>query len=185
MATSLNMSVYGLYYYRPDIFDDMVLPDQIDRDTMIANILMECAELTILYPDPNMLKEAIGFWSKARLNAWDRMATVLYENYDPFINIKRDETRTILYEPDLKDSGTSTNSVNAWNDLNGVQRDSTKVESTQKGSSKTTETFHIEGDSAITDAQDVARKEFELRDRFELYNYIVNDFRNKFCLMIY
>ena len=37
MATSINMSIYGLYYYRPDLFDDMVLPDELDRDTMIAD----------------------------------------------------------------------------------------------------------------------------------------------------
>lgn len=185
MATSINMSIYGLYYYRPDIFDDMLIPEELDRDTVISNILMECAEMTMLYPDADMMKEAIGYWSKARINVWNRMAQVLFADYDPFINIKRDETRTILYEPDLADSGTSVNSVNAWNDINGTERDSTTVNSTQKGSAKTTETLHVEGDSAITDAQDVAKKEFELRDRYEIYDYIVNDFRSRFCLMIY
>ena len=185
MATSLNMSVYGLYYYRPDLFANMVLPDEIDKDVMIANIIMECAELTILYPDADMLKEAIGYWSNARLNVWQRMAEVLYADYDPFINIKRDEERTITYEPNLKGEGNSTTTVNAWNDGTGVERDSTKTNTSETGKSVTTEKFHVEGDSAITDAQDVARKEFELRDRYELYKYIVNDFRNKFCLMIY
>lgn len=185
MATSINMSIYGLYQYRNDIFDDMELPEEIDKDTIVANILMECSELTILYPDPDVMKEAIGYWSKARLNVWDRMAEVLYADYDPFINIKRDETRTITYEPNLKGEGNTTTSVNAWNDGTGTQRDTVKTDTSQTGSSKTTETFHVEGDSAITDAQDVARKEFELRDRYELYRYIINDFRTKFCLMIY
>lgn len=185
MATSLNMSIYGLYYYRPDLFDEMVLPDELDKDTMVANILMECAELTILYPDADMIKEAIGYWSKAKKQTWDRMAEVLYEDYEPFINIKRDETRTITYEPNLKGNGTVTTSVNAWNDGTGTQRDSTKTDTSQTGSSKTTETFHVEGDSAITDAQDVLEKEFKVRAKYELYDYIVNDFRTRFCLMIY
>ena len=185
MATSLNMSVYGLYYYNNDLFDNLQVPEVIDKDTLIANILLECAELTALYPDANMLKEAIGYWSQSRVQAWEKMAIVLYEVYDPFINIKRDETRTITQDRDLKDDGTSTNSVNAWNDTTGVERNKNKTLNLQTGKITTTEHFHVEGDSAITDAQDVARKEFELRDKFNLYSYIVNDFRNKFCLLIY
>ena len=185
MATSINMSIYGLYYYRPDLFDDMLLPDDIDKDTLIANIMMECAEMTILYPNADMMKEAIGYWSKARLHTWEKMDVVLYENYDPFINIKRDETRTILYEPNLKDSGTNITSVNAWNDSTGTTRDTVKSDASQTGSAKTTETFHVEGDSAITDAQDVLEKEYKVRAKYDLYAFIVNDFRSRFCLMIY
>ena len=185
MATSINMSIYGLYQYSPDIFDQMVLPDEVDRDVLIANIMLECTEMTALYPDADMMKEAIGYWSRSRLNTWSRIAMVLTEDYDPFINIKRDEIRTIEYEPNLINDGTSTMSVNAWNDGTGTERDKSQTTTTQKGSSKTTETLHVEGDSAITDAQDVAKKEVELRDRFDIYNYIVNDFRNKFCLYIY
>ena len=55
MATSINMSIYGLYYYRPDIFDDMLIPEELDWDTVISNILMECAEMTMLYPDADMM----------------------------------------------------------------------------------------------------------------------------------
>ena len=53
------------------------------------------------------------------------------------------------------------------------------------GTVTTTEHFHVEGDSAITDAQDVAKKEFNLRDEYNLYNYIINDFKNRFCLLVY
>ena len=185
MATSLNMSLFGLHYYDPTIFDDMVIPDQLDRDVLISNIVLECAEMTILYPSADMMKKAIGYWSQMRLHAWDRMAEVLYEKYDPFINIKRDETRTITQDRDLKDNGTSIGKVNAWNSGTGTERDRNEVTNAQTGKVVTTETFHVEGDSAITDAQDVARKEMELRIKYDLYNYIVSDFKQRFCLSIY
>lgn len=185
MATSLNMSLFGLYYYDPSIFDDMVLPDQLDKDVLINNLVLECAEMTILYPNADMIKQAIGYWSQMRIHAWERMQTVLYEKYDPFINIKRDEIRTIEQDRNLKDDGTTVGMVNAWNDGTGTERDRNTVNNSYTGKVLTKETYHVEGDSAITDAQDVAKKEMELRIKYDLYNYIISDFKQRFCLSIY
>lgn len=185
MSTSINMSLFGLHYYDPTIFDDMVIPDQIDRDVLIPNIIMECAELPLLYPSADMMKQAIGYWSQMRLHAWERMAEVLYEKYDPFINIKRDEVRTIEQDRNLKDDGVSIGSVNAWNSGTNTERDRNTSTNEYTGKVITKETFHVEGDSAITDAQDVARKEMELRIKYDLCKYIVKDFKLRFCLQIY
>ena len=174
MAT---MSILGLYQWDNTIFDAMVLPNQINKDTLVNNILDECAELEVLYTNPDFIKNAIGYWSLKRYHAWEKLQTVLYENYDPFINIKRDEVRTIEYDPNL----TQTASTNAYDDGTGVQRESVH----QGGHSVTTERFHVEGDSAITDAQDVAMKESKLRLEYDLYNIIIEEFKKRFCLMIY
>ena len=85
----------------------------------------------------------------------------------------RDETRTI------QTYGTETSQVSAWDSSGFTNRDK------NDGNSTVTETYHMEGDSAITDAQDVARKEIELRSRYELDEYIINDFKNRFCLLVY
>lgn len=185
MANSFEMSIIGLYNYRPDIFNELSVPSTIDKELLIDNIVLECGELEVLYSNPDFLKEAIGKWSSIRLHTWNKMSIVMYEDYDPFINIKRDEVREITQSRDLEDNGTSTNKVNAWNSGTGVERESNLINSTQTGTVTTRETFHVEGDSAITDAQDVARKEMELRDKWDLYTVIINEFKNKFCLYIY
>ena len=174
MAT---MSILGLYQWDNTIFDAMVLPDQINKDTLVNNILDECAELEVLYTNPDFIKNAIGYWSLKRYHAWEKLQTVLYENYDPFINIKRDEVRTIEYDPNL----TQTASTNAFNEGTGTERESVH----QGGRSVTTEHFHVEGDSAITDAQDVAVKESKLRLEYDLYQIIIEEFKRRFCLLIY
>ena len=174
MAT---MSILGLYNWDNTLFNGMILPASIDRDVLVDNILMECGELEILYTNPDFMKEAIGRWSLRRLHAWTKLETVLYEDYDPFINIKRDEVRTITQERNL----TGTVKTNAYDDGTGVQRDQT----TDTGTVTTTENFHVEGDSAITDAQDVARKEYELRIKYDLYNTIIEEFKEKFCILVY
>ena len=167
------LSLLGLYRYDPSILDELVLPDAVDRSDLIDNLLVETAELEIIYPEPEIMRQIIGSWSRARLTVWNRVALVLTKNYDPFINITRDETRSIT------SSGDQVQQVSAWDSSSFTNREK------NYGGSTVVETLHVEGDSAITDAQDVARKEIELRSKYELDEYIINDFKNRFCLLVY
>lgn len=186
MAT---LSLWALYQYDKTIFDDMVLPSSLNKEVFCNNLIMEAAELEILYADADFLKRAIKYWSESRIYAWNRMERVLYEEYDPFVNIKRDEMREIVQDRNLqtKNDGSNTLNTNAWNSSSAVEREQQIVDNTTKDTGKivTTEHFHVEGDSAITDAQDVARKEMELRIKYDLYRYILNDFKRRFCLLVY
>ena len=195
------MSLLGLYKANSDLFSKLLLPtyttieedehgnkiivthDYLNKTVFIENLLMECAELEVIYADPDFMADAIGAWSSMRLHAWERYGRVLYEDYDPFVNIKRHEVRQIIEDRDLA-SGLTVN-VNAWDDSSddGVLRN--KQSGTDTGKVTTTETFDLEGDSAITDAQDVARKEIEMREDFDLYNLIIKEFKQRFCLLVY
>lgn len=188
MSRGQTLSIMGLYAYDHTVFDNMVLPDQLDRDTLINNLVLELAELEVIYPSADLMKTAIGYWSKSQLHNWERIALVLYKDYDPFINIARDEVRTVEENRDLygTNRGTNTSNVNAWND-GSVNRgtDVGDFKTTEGGKIVTRETYHLEGDSAIRDAQDVAREEIKLRTEYELYKYIINGFKQRFCLMVY
>lgn len=185
MARGSKISILGLYHWNPDLFSRLVLPEDLDHDTFVDNLLMEYAELEVVYPDPEFMQDAIGRWSQMRLHAWERMQKVLYEDYEPFINIKRDELRTITEDRDLKGTGDTTGKVSAWNDTGMVDRAKDESVSTQTGKVVTTETFHVEGDSAITDAQDVLKKEMDVRIKYDLYRLILAEFKERFCLLVY
>ena len=189
MSRGQIISILGLYNYDPTLFDDMYLPPQADRDTLINNLVMDLAEVEVVYPSPDFMKQAIKMWSEKRRLTWDRIAMVLTEPYDPFVNIKRDEVRTILEERDLKGTadGTNTELTNAYNAGTGTERGQTVTSgnTTDTGNVKTTETLHVEGDSAITDAQDVMKKEVEIRALYDLYDFIINDFKKRFCILVY
>ena len=168
------ISLLTLLQYDHDLFADLQLPSVLDKDVFVNELVAETAELEVIYPDPEIMRQMIGNWSASRIHTWDRIAVVLYEEYDPFINIKRDEVRTI------ESSGESENGVSAWNQQSAyTNRDK------NTGSSFVKETFHVEGDSAITDAQDVARKEVDLRTKADLFRIILNDFKARFCLSVY
>lgn len=184
-----TISILGLYNWDNTIFDTMKMPSftdgdetiTLDRDILKSNILMNLGELETVFPDSDAMKQIIGIWSAGRVSTWDRMFRVLATDYDPFINIKRDELREITQERDL--SGELKNRVNAWNDTQAVDRNSS--ESKDKGTVKTTEHLHIEGDSAITDAQDVLEKEMKVREKYNMYDIITEEFKNRFCVMVY
>lgn len=183
------LSVLGLYHYDNDIFNELALPEEIDRTDFITNLLAECAELEVIYPDGEIMRQMIGAWSRSRLNTWERIAAVLYEDYDPFVNIKRDEVRTIesTGSSEVNSGGTNTDKVSAWDSTAFANRGQTDTSNNSTGETTNSvrETLHVEGDSAITDAQDVARKEVDLRLKYDLYRIIIEDFRNRFCLLVY
>lgn len=242
MSRGILLDIIGLYNYDPTLFSAFQVPTSItwvehgpDGDTthtetipytkqnIIDNLLMECAELEVLYPDADYMKLAIGTWSAKRLYTWQRIADVLYRKYDPFININRHEWRTTLENrnlagsetPNLTDTetrnlagtndSTVTGNVNAFNDstATGVQRDvvttdqdtsdtgtvtnrhTGTVNTTDTGTVTTTDDYHIEGDSAIRDAQDIIRLETEQRLANDLIDIIIEDFKKRFCLMVY
>lgn len=168
------ISILTLLQYDEDLFGNLQLPSVLDKDVFINELVAETAELEVIYPDPEIMSQMIGNWSASRIHSWNKIATVLYEEYDPFINIKRDEVRTI------ESSGESENGVSAWN-----QQSAYTNRDRNTGSSLVKETFHVEGDSAITDAQDVARKEVDLRMKADLFRIILNDFKARFCLSVY
>ena len=184
-----TMSIIGLYSYGSDLFDLMQIPDELDRQDLTDNILLDCAELEVIYPDHDFMKQAIGAWSRARYATWCRMAAVLTEDYDPFVNIKRDETRTITETRDLKtkNDGSQSQKTNAYENGPETPRGSVDVDNTETntGTVKTEEHFHVEGDSAITDAQDVMKKEVEVRQLYDIYQIIIQEFKRRFCLLVY
>lgn len=175
MAT---LSLLALANDNNDLFNDMVLPTDIDAPTMIANLLIETAEMEVIYPDADAMRDAIGIWSASRLHAWESIAAATYlATYDPYVNVSRDETRTIqTYTTD-----TGTGKVSAWDATGFTNRN--QLES--NGNSTVTETYHVEGDSAINDSQDIIRKETEVRLKYDLMRIIIDEFKGRFCLSVY
>lgn len=81
------LSILTLYEYRPDLFDQLRLPADMDRDLQINTICAELAELDLLYSDPDMLKKLIGIWSARQLDSWKKLFATTKFKYDPIANV--------------------------------------------------------------------------------------------------
>ena len=110
MSRGATLSVLGLYNYDSSLFDEMVYPSGFSDDekqTVVGNILMECAELEFLFPDFNAAKQAIGIWSHLNVAVWERIFTAANLEYNPIENYNRTELETIA------DDRTDTHSGNS------------------------------------------------------------------------
>lgn len=101
MAT---MSLLGLYNYDESLLDGLIesLPNKygipsgyadsyytdvtIDPQTVVENLLIECADFEILYSDFNALKRIIKIWSAKEKTVWQKMFNTTCYKYNPIWN---------------------------------------------------------------------------------------------------
>lgn len=90
------LSIMGMYEYDASVFDGLELPtytdeDQniftIDKDKLIQNILLNCAELEVVYPEISTMKLAIGVWSAAEFRTWEKLFATTMMAYNPIWNV--------------------------------------------------------------------------------------------------
>ena len=119
-----TMDLISLYQVDNTILDMLELPQDLDKDTVKDNLMMETAELELLYPNPVFLKMAIGTWSKKQLPVWEELlATTQYE-YNPIWN--KDGTTHELITRDLASTEDVTDDNTRTDDLTDEQtRDAT------------------------------------------------------------
>ena len=110
-----TMDLLTLYQKDNTLLDLLELPEDLERETVTDNLLMETAELELLYPNPVFLKMAIGSWSKKQLPIWDELlATTQYE-YNPIWNKDGTTheliTRNLAATEDVSDDNTRTDNL--------------------------------------------------------------------------
>lgn len=103
-------SILTMYNCDPSIFDNFQLPKGIEKNDVLNNMLMELAELEVLYSNPDMMKAAIGFWSKKELPVWTKLVETTKFEYNPIWNFDRTEEYTDKETRDL--SGTDNETRN-------------------------------------------------------------------------
>nr|DAD57113.1 MAG TPA: hypothetical protein [Bacteriophage sp.] len=172
-----TMTILGLYNYDNKIFDDMQLPEGVDAENVISNLLMELAELEVIYPSWITMRRAISDWSKARVNSWALMLQALSADYDPIENYDRREDWT----DGAESGGGYQNKVAGFNV--GSQTDSNSSE--QQTKSSATHSGRVHGNIGVTMAQQMIQAELDLRAVNDIVQIIVNEFKKRFCIMVY
>ena len=103
------LDLMGIYNYDSTVLDLMQIPSVLDRQTLIDNLLMESAEMEILYSNSDLLKRAIGSWSAKNLHVWEKLYDTTQYDYNPIWN--KDGTITELETRDLKGSDHTTDNT--------------------------------------------------------------------------
>lgn len=195
-----TLSLLGLLAYKPNLFDALVLPAALDRDTLVHNLTLECAELEMLYPSPDMMGYAIFAWSVKESPIWEKLYQTTQLEYNPIHNYDRTEewTDDTTRTPDLNTHGVNSGTdvtqteVSAFDSNAFTPREKTTVQPGSvtdvqtSGTEKTivTRTGKASGNIGVTTTQQMIEAERNVV-KFNIYDYIIDEFKHRFCLLVY
>lgn len=160
------LSIMGMYEYDNSLFDGLDVPTYtdknnvvhvVDKNAVINSILLNCAELEILYPNFDTMKLAIGVWSAAEQDTWKKMYATQMMEYNPLWNV----------DADIVNIGSvmGFNESASWSDA-------------------AKETQRRTGNIGVTASQDLIQKERDIAD-FSIIRFITESFKKRFCIMVY
>lgn len=100
--------IRALLAYDNTIFDDMVVPEDMDPNDIIDRIIYKYGDTPLFTPDPSVIKFYIGRWSRRRLSLWERYKAAIELEYNPIENYDRTEKETLDHGLKVSHTGTVT-----------------------------------------------------------------------------
>lgn len=185
-----TMSIIGLYSYDPTIFADITAISAtvtdadgaehtatIAADKIVDNILSDCAELEILYTQPDYLKFAIGNWWARKSPIYSALLETTLYKYDAIANYDRRE--------EWQDNNKVLNST-AEHFAAGFNATEPTLASRDKGSGESSATHkgRVIGNIGVMSTQELIARQRAIVD-FDVIGKITEDFKSAFCLAIY
>lgn len=165
MAT---LSLLALYQYNDQLFDGLRVPDGIDRNMLVDNLLAETAEFEIIYPDPEFMANMIGVWSMKELPVWEELEKTLHYDYNPISNYDRNEEST--------NTGESLGKVAGYNAADLVNSSGASTDVRRKA--------RMWGNIGVTTTQQMIGEQRSVV-KFNMMDYIIESFIRRFCLLVY
>ena len=197
--TILGLKNY-LAYYKRDLFEGLELPEGVDRDTLIDNIVLKSTEFEVLIPDPEVMVKAISVWSKKWFKSFERWVTALNTEYNPLENYDRYEewTENATSEARSEEStvtssdGRNDGSVSAFDSAGYTPKDRNvsethsdgNTQNVAEGKNNNKHIGHLHGNIGVTSSQEMLRQELDIA-YWNLYEHITDVFLQEFVIPIY
>lgn len=121
-----RLTLWGIYQYDKTLFDNILLPDGIDKDNLVSDIMRNSGDLYPYHQVPEYLKRNINFWFARRLFDFSRMYEALRIEYSPIENYDRKENITRDYENSGIDKASTTLGSSTTSSHTGTDTDSTQ-----------------------------------------------------------
>lgn len=163
------LNTLTFYHWDETLFDTMQVPEGMEKDDIVENILLQTSEFPLIIGDFKTLKFSIGLWSRHRVDIWQHLLDTTQYEYNPIENYNRHETveeemahtgsgsvrgdggtDTTVYSRDLEHSGEFTESTT---DSEEINRESTQTDSgTDTVTNSGTDTTTNSGSDIVTDS---------------------------------
>lgn len=183
-----NLTMIGLYNFMPNLFENLTLPDGIDRETAIDTILMRSGEFEVLYSNPDFIRSSLRTWSAKWFHTFEKWQKALEIEYDPLSNYDRREEWTDKGEGSTSDHSKANvkNRISAY-DSDTMRPDNesdTEGSSGSSLSSKNVRKGRAWGNIGVTTSQQMLESELSVA-RFNIYEQIADVFCSEYCIAVY
>lgn len=185
MHINSYITFQGLLEYDETLADSFSFPEGIEQEEVINEIIYATMELEVLVPSVERFKPIISHWCKARSYSWEQMLKALESIDNPLYNYYRDTWETTDYKGDGTTTGKSQNKATSYE--SNEARDTTSTDSSSVVDNKSNTDRHeiSKGKIGWSKVQDIATAEITLRTKYDIYRIIAEEFKTRFCVMVY
>ena len=190
------LSIVTLTNYDDSLWDGLAVPSyeeykdglftshSLDKSLLIADICMECSDLQLIYPDWDYMQGLIGMWSATELPVWNKLYKTTMFEYNPLWNVDADITESASGSNSGTTGGTDTQSVSGYNSATMVDHTKDTTSGSSSGNWSETHTTRRTGNIGVTSSQELLERERSVA-QFNIYKYIVDSFKKRFCILVY
>ena len=190
------LSILGLWNADNTIFDFLNVPEGVEKEKVINNILLNCAEVSFIYSNPETAKYAIGLWSDKHALEWVKMYETTILEYNPIENYDMKEEWTDHKNANGDSSHQNTASDETTNKVHGFEenaivtanvntsRGTDRITNSYSGTEQATHSARRHGNLGVTTSQKMVADE-RLIVQFNMVDYITKEFQKEFCVMVY
>lgn len=139
----LRFTLYGLSQYDPHLFDNVILPSELDKDICINNILNKSGDLFLYYQVAERAKKQIEDWFEMHYLGFERMIQALLMEYNPIENTDRyeDESLTADTTSQNKASGSDNTQASGSDNTQASGKDTVTTDNESKVSAFDSSTY--------------------------------------------
>lgn len=132
-----KLTLIGMHNYtKGAIWDNIMLPAGIDKDVLCNEILKQCGEFPLIYPDDEFLKAQIQMFFKKWYHNFERWYAAYTEEYNALYNV--DVTSNITEHGVNEANSASEGSVSAGTSRNGASTTNTSGSGISNGNNSET-----------------------------------------------
>lgn len=199
MAT-MTLTLIGMYNYDNTLFDGLELPERVNKDDFVGNLLFKSGEFELLYPDRDFMKDKVSLWSRKWKTTFEKWCNGQEAEWNPIENYDRYEDFTDVGHTNgtgsdttgVTGGGTTSDNVSAF-DSSTYQPSSQSVADTHSNSTSTTSATndstntrngHIHGNIGVTQASEMLENYYEIA-KWNILDHMADVFIQEFCIPVY
>ena len=199
--SSATLTLLGLYQYglgqNVDMFEKLTFPEGIDKSLVVDNILHECGDYEVLYPDLEFMYSAVDMFAKKWQRTFEKWLAVLSEEYKPLANYDRieewsDSMSTSTSEfasTSTSDSSISSEAFSAYNSSQMRPNTSASEDVRNYGEQRNDKLDNslsrhdgrIWGNIGVMTTQSILKEEMQV-DKINIYDEIMILFAREFLI---